>query len=42
MFLDFKETEKSYQVIPWLPPEDFNKGLKEMFEFFMDEALEGR
>ncbi|KAI5160266.1 Udp-Glucuronosyltransferase 3A2 [Manis pentadactyla] len=39
---DFKEMKKSYQVISWFPPEDFNKGLKEVFKFHMDEALEGR
>ncbi|XP_046929860.1 UDP-glucuronosyltransferase 3A2-like isoform X2 [Lynx rufus] len=39
---DFKEKEISYQVIPWLPPEDYNKGLKNNFDFFIEEALGGR
>ncbi|XP_045643205.1 UDP-glucuronosyltransferase 3A1-like isoform X1 [Ursus americanus] len=39
---DFTEKETSYQVISWLPPEDFNKGLKENFDFFMKEALGDR
>lgn len=41
-FLDFKEKEKSYQVISWFPPEDYNKELKENFDFFMEEALGDR
>lgn len=41
-FLDFKEKEKSYRVISWLPPEDYNKGLKENFDSFMEEALGDR
>ncbi|XP_004738075.1 UDP-glucuronosyltransferase 3A2 isoform X1 [Mustela putorius furo] len=39
---DFKEKEKSYQVISWFPPEDYNKELKENFDFFMEEALGDR
>ncbi|GAB5567324.1 UDP-glucuronosyltransferase 3A1 isoform X2 [Prionailurus iriomotensis] len=39
---DFKEKEISYQVIPWLPPEDCNKGLKNNFDFFIEESLGGR
>ncbi|XP_078307233.1 UDP-glucuronosyltransferase 3A2-like [Panthera onca] len=39
---DFKEKEISYQVIPWLPPEDYNKRLKNNFDFFIEEALGGR
>ncbi|XP_034854891.1 UDP-glucuronosyltransferase 3A1-like isoform X2 [Mirounga angustirostris] len=40
--VDFKEKEKSYQVISWLPPEDYNKRLKENFDFLMGEALSDR
>ncbi|XP_047722903.1 UDP-glucuronosyltransferase 3A1-like isoform X4 [Prionailurus viverrinus] len=36
------EKEISYQVIPWLPPEDCNKGLKNNFDFFIEESLGGR
>ncbi|XP_039106455.1 UDP-glucuronosyltransferase 3A1-like isoform X3 [Hyaena hyaena] len=39
---DFKGKETSYQVIPWLPPEDYNKELKNNIEFFLEEALVDR
>nr|XP_008510324.1 PREDICTED: UDP-glucuronosyltransferase 3A1-like [Equus przewalskii] len=38
----FKEEEKSYQAITWLPPEDYNKEFKKYFDFFLKEALAGR
>ncbi|XP_004422791.1 PREDICTED: UDP-glucuronosyltransferase 3A1-like isoform X1 [Ceratotherium simum simum] len=38
----FKEEEKSYQVITWLPPEDYNKEFMKFFDFFMEETLAGR
>nr|XP_031532536.1 UDP-glucuronosyltransferase 3A2 [Vicugna pacos]XP_031532539.1 UDP-glucuronosyltransferase 3A2 [Vicugna pacos] len=38
----FKEGEKSYNVINWLLPEDFNKEFKKSFDFFMEETLGGR
>ncbi|XP_004422788.1 PREDICTED: UDP-glucuronosyltransferase 3A1 [Ceratotherium simum simum] len=38
----FKEEEKSYQVIPWLLPEDHYKEFMKFFDFFMKEALAGR
>ncbi|XP_014637072.1 PREDICTED: UDP-glucuronosyltransferase 3A1-like [Ceratotherium simum simum] len=38
----FKEEEKSYQVLTWLPPEDYNKEFKNYFDFFMEEVLADR
>ncbi|XP_008510337.1 UDP-glucuronosyltransferase 3A1-like [Equus przewalskii] len=38
----FKEEEKSYQVITWLPPEDYNKEFMNFFDSFMKDALDGR
>uniref|UniRef100_A0A8C0S3R5 UDP-glucuronosyltransferase n=1 Tax=Canis lupus familiaris TaxID=9615 RepID=A0A8C0S3R5_CANLF len=40
--VDFTEKETSYQVIPWFPPEDYNKRLKEYVDYFIEEALNGR
>ncbi|KAF5912141.1 hypothetical protein HPG69_003416 [Diceros bicornis minor] len=39
---DFKEEEKSYQVITWLPPEESNKEHMKFYYFFMKENLLGR
>ncbi|MBZ3886176.1 UDP-glucuronosyltransferase 3A1 [Sciurus carolinensis] len=37
----FKEEEKSYQVINWLPPKDHQKGFNGCFDSFVEEALDG-
>ena len=42
VFLGFKEEEKSYQAITWLPPEDYNKEFMNFFDSFMKDALDGR
>ncbi|XP_048965311.1 UDP-glucuronosyltransferase 3A1-like isoform X2 [Canis lupus dingo] len=42
LITDFTEKETSYQVIPWFPPEDYNKRLKEYVDYFIEEALNGR
>ncbi|ELW53492.1 UDP-glucuronosyltransferase 3A2 [Tupaia chinensis] len=39
---DFKEGQKSYEVISWFPPEDNQKEFNKCFDFFMEEALNGR
>ncbi|XP_057565381.1 UDP-glucuronosyltransferase 3A2 isoform X2 [Hippopotamus amphibius kiboko] len=38
----FKEEEKSYKVINWFLPEDFNKEFKKSFHFIMEETFKGR
>ncbi|KAM8813416.1 UDP-glucuronosyltransferase 3A1-like [Rhynchonycteris naso] len=39
---DFKDVEKSYKVITWCPPEDYNKKFKKFLNFLIEEALDGR
>ncbi|XP_012591883.2 UDP-glucuronosyltransferase 3A2-like isoform X1 [Microcebus murinus] len=39
---DFKEEEKSYQVMRWFLPEDHQKELNKRFNFFIEEAFNGR
>ncbi|XP_017655822.1 UDP-glucuronosyltransferase 3A2 isoform X2 [Nannospalax galili] len=38
----FKEEEKSYKFIKWIPPEDFQKEFNKYFDFFLEEALARR
>ncbi|XP_035147575.2 UDP-glucuronosyltransferase 3A1 isoform X1 [Callithrix jacchus] len=39
---DTKDKEKSYQVIRWFPPEDYQKTVKERFNNYIEKALDGR
>ncbi|XP_007951418.1 UDP-glucuronosyltransferase 3A2-like [Orycteropus afer afer] len=39
---DLKEEKKTYQVIHWLPPEDYRKEFMKHFNSFVEEVLHGR
>uniref|UniRef100_G3SLP0 UDP-glucuronosyltransferase n=2 Tax=Elephantidae TaxID=9780 RepID=G3SLP0_LOXAF len=39
---DFKEEKKTYQIIKWLPPEDYKKEFMKYFDFFIEESFHGR
>ncbi|XP_075864086.1 UDP-glucuronosyltransferase 3A2-like isoform X2 [Microcebus murinus] len=39
---DFKEEEKSYQVISWFPPEDYQKEFEKVSSLFVEEGYNER
>ncbi|XP_004698415.1 UDP-glucuronosyltransferase 3A2 [Echinops telfairi] len=39
---DFKKGNKPYQVISWLPPENYQEEFMNYFNFFVEEAFNGR